>query len=71
MGVSKLVPPSISLNVTPLVVDGVMFITTPYSTIYAVDARTGKEIWRYDYELPDDFGDLLRYGEPWGCDLRR
>lgn len=28
---------------TPLVVDGVMIITTPYSTIYAVDARTGVE----------------------------
>lgn len=39
---------------TPLVVDGMMIITTPYSTIYAVDARTGKELWRYDYELPDD-----------------
>lgn len=34
---------------TPLVVNGVMFITTPYSTIYAIDARTGKEIWRYNY----------------------
>lgn len=60
--VNKLVPkwafqigtPFDKFECTPLVVDGVMFITTPYSTIYAVDARTGKEIWRYDYELPDD-----------------
>jgi len=60
--VKKLVPkwafqigtPFDKFECTPLVVDGVMFITTPYSTIYAVDARTGKEIWRYDYELPDD-----------------
>ena len=60
--VNKLVPkwafqigtPFDKFECTPLVVDGVMFITTPYSTIYAVNARTGKEIWRYDYELPDD-----------------
>ena len=38
---------------TPLVVNGVMIITTPYSSIYAVDARTGKEIWRYNYPLQD------------------
>jgi alcohol dehydrogenase (cytochrome c) len=38
---------------TPLVVNGVMIITTPYSSIYAVDARTGKELWRYDYPLQD------------------
>jgi alcohol dehydrogenase (cytochrome c) len=30
-----------------------MIITTPYSSIYAVDARTGKELWRYDYPLQD------------------
>ena len=38
---------------TPLVVNGIMIITTPYSSIYAVDARTGKELWRYDYPLQD------------------
>lgn len=38
---------------TPLVVDGVMYITTPSSHIYAIDARTGQEIWRYDYQLPE------------------
>ena len=38
---------------TPLVVNGIMIITTPYSSIYAVDARTGKELWRYNYPLQD------------------
>ena len=32
---------------------GIMIITTPYSSIYAVDARTGKELWRYNYPLED------------------
>jgi quinoprotein glucose dehydrogenase len=39
---------------TPLMIDGVLYITTPYNSIAAVDAETGKERWRFDggaYEL--------------------
>ena len=32
----------------PLVKDGVMYVTASYSRIYAIDARTGEEIWQYD-----------------------
>ena len=39
---------------TPLVVDGVMFITEARSNLVAVDAATGRPYWRYDHELPDD-----------------
>ena len=39
---------------TPLVVDGVMFITEAPSNLVAVDAATGRPYWRYDHELPDD-----------------
>ena len=39
---------------TPLVVDGVMFITEAPSNLVAVDAATGGRYWRYDHELPDD-----------------
>jgi alcohol dehydrogenase (cytochrome c) len=39
---------------TPLVVDGVMFITESPSNLVAVDAATGRPFWRYDHELPDD-----------------
>jgi len=39
---------------TPLVVDGVMFITEAPSNVVAVDAATGRPYWRYDHELPDD-----------------
>ena len=38
----------------PLVVDGIMFITEAPSNVVAVDARTGREYWRYDHEMPDD-----------------
>ncbi|WP_286811831.1 PQQ-binding-like beta-propeller repeat protein, partial [Marinobacter sp. UBA2678] len=37
----------------PLIKDGVMYVTASYSRIYAVDARTGEEIWQYDARLPD------------------
>ncbi|MDA1095146.1 MAG: PQQ-dependent dehydrogenase, methanol/ethanol family [Acidobacteria bacterium] len=39
---------------TPLVVDGVMFITESPSNVLAVDAVTGRPFWRYDHPLPDD-----------------
>ena len=39
---------------TPLVVDGVMFITEAPSNLVAVDAATGGVFWRYDHELPED-----------------
>lgn len=35
---------------TPLVVDGVMYFTGPWSVVYAVDAKTGEELWVYDPE---------------------
>merc|ERR1712098_596136 len=37
----------------PLVKDGVMYVTGSYSRVFAVDARTGKELWQYDARLPD------------------
>ncbi len=38
---------------TPLVVDGVMFITESPSNVTAVDAATGRSYWRYEHPLPD------------------
>jgi alcohol dehydrogenase (cytochrome c) len=37
---------------TPLVVDGVIYVTGPLDTGWALDARTGRQIWRYRRELP-------------------
>lgn len=37
----------------PLIYDGIMYVTGSYSRLYAVDARTGKEIWQYDARLPE------------------
>ncbi len=48
---------------TPLMVDGTLYVTTPYNSLAALDAETGKEKWRFDghaYEL----GQLLS-GSGW------
>ena len=37
---------------TPLVVDGIIYITGPLDTGWALDARTGRQLWRYRRELP-------------------
>ena len=42
----------------PIVNDGVMFISTPYNQVIAIDARTGEQIWRYRRELPADLFQL-------------
>ena len=39
---------------TPLVVDGVMFVTEAPSNVVALDAATGRQYWRYNHDLPDD-----------------
>jgi quinohemoprotein ethanol dehydrogenase len=37
---------------TPLVVDGVIYVTTAWSKVYAVDAKSGKALWQYDPKVP-------------------
>ena len=37
----------------PMVKDGVMYVSGSYSRVYAIDAKTGEEIWQYDARLPD------------------
>jgi PQQ-dependent dehydrogenase (methanol/ethanol family) len=38
---------------TPIVVDGLMFVTGPMNDAVALDARTGREIWHYKRRLPE------------------
>ncbi|MFN3578774.1 MAG: PQQ-dependent dehydrogenase, methanol/ethanol family, partial [Tabrizicola sp.] len=37
----------------PLIHDGVMYITGSYSRLYAIDVKTGKELWQFDARLPE------------------
>ncbi|WP_290482567.1 PQQ-binding-like beta-propeller repeat protein, partial [Hyphomonas sp. UBA3601] len=36
---------------TPIVVDGVMYVTSAWSLVYALDAKTGEELWVYDPDV--------------------
>ncbi len=40
-----------SMETAPLVVNGVMFLTTSYNHVYAIDATTGKEYWHYKHKM--------------------
>jgi quinohemoprotein ethanol dehydrogenase len=39
---------TIGSEATPLVIDGVMYTSTVWNILAAIDAKTGKELWRYD-----------------------
>jgi alcohol dehydrogenase (cytochrome c) len=38
---------------TPLVVDGIMYLTRPENAIYALDALTGRQLWMYEHRNPE------------------
>ena len=42
----------------PMVNNGVMFVTTPYGQVLALNATTGDLIWRYVHALPEDLSQL-------------
>ena len=53
LGVAWTYPLSTSRGVeaTPIVVDGVMYVTSAWSVVHALDAKTGEELWVYDPEV--------------------
>ncbi|MCX6599904.1 MAG: PQQ-dependent dehydrogenase, methanol/ethanol family [Acidobacteria bacterium] len=44
----------------PLVVDGVMYLTSANGVAFALDARSGRQLWRYSYPVPKN--ELLANG---------
>ena len=42
------------LEATPIIIDGVMFVSGLWSTVYALDATTGEQLWFYDSRVPRD-----------------
>jgi len=51
------------VQATPIVVDGVMYVTAPWSIVHAIDVRSGEKLWVYDPEVPRE------YGEKGCCDV--
>ena len=60
----------------PVIHNGKMFVTASYSRLFAMDAKTGKKLWKYEHRLPDGimpccdvinrgaalYGDLVIFG---------
>jgi PQQ-dependent dehydrogenase (methanol/ethanol family) len=58
---------------TPLVIDGTLYGTSPWSVVFAIDARTGRLKWRWDPQIPhqvfatDERGVRTRLGPSLCC----
>lgn len=44
-----------SFQTTPIVQNGVMYVSLPFNHVAALDAKTGKEIWRYKHDKRKDW----------------
>ena len=44
------------VEATPVVVDGIMYVTAPWSIVYAINAKTGEKVWTFDSQSPRDKG---------------
>lgn len=44
-----------TFQATPIVVHGVMYVSLPFNHVVALDARTGKELWRYEHKRRADW----------------
>src|SRR5438093_990715 len=42
------------LQSVPLVIDGVLYLAGTHNNVFAIDAHTGRQIWRYQHEMPAD-----------------
>jgi quinoprotein glucose dehydrogenase len=54
-------PKRSGLETTPILVDGILYLTTPFNRVFAVNPETGKQLWVFDpmIELAGDYGDGL------------
>lgn len=43
------------VEATPIVVDGVMYVSASWSIVHAIDARTGERLWVYDPQVPGEY----------------
>jgi quinohemoprotein ethanol dehydrogenase len=51
--------PRFGIEATPIVVDGVLYVSSSWSRVFAFDAATGERLWAYDPQVSRDW---LRYG---------
>src|SRR5438477_7252050 len=40
-----------TMETTPIVINGIMYVTTAFDHVYALDARTGEQLWHYKHDM--------------------
>jgi len=40
-----------TMETSPIVINGVMYVTTAFNHVYALDARTGQQLWHYKHDM--------------------
>ena len=40
-----------SMETTPIVVNGIMYVTTSFNHVYALNAKSGEQIWHYKHKM--------------------
>jgi alcohol dehydrogenase (cytochrome c) len=50
------------VEATPLINDGVMYVTSAYSNVFAFNARNGRQLWKYAPKPPEGLGTVLCCG---------
>ena len=53
-----------TVETTPIISNGTMYATLPWSVVVALDARTGKEKWRWDPQIPHMNFPVNSVGDP-------
>lgn len=56
----ELPPQARSMQGTPLAINGVLYFSTSLSRVYAVDAKTGEQLWEYDPQVGTQHPRVLR-----------
>jgi len=54
------IPSPDGIATTPIIIDGVIYVSAAYSVVYAVDAATGKLLWQYDPDVRAAFASRAR-----------
>jgi quinoprotein glucose dehydrogenase len=43
-----------AFEATPILIDGVLYVSSPYGHVHAIKATTGERLWQFDVHLPND-----------------
>ena len=47
------------LEATPIVANGMMYLTTTWSRVFAIDVRKGEVLWTFDPIVPREWGEKV------------